>query len=90
MHLEEWYLGECNGDWEHSYGVTIETLDNPGWIVRIDLHETAWEDLEVALCVDQRSEENWIQFEVKNHQFIGCGGVKNLSQLIEAFLSLVR
>jgi hypothetical protein len=38
--LQRWYLGECNGDWEHSYGVRIDTLDNPGWIVTIDLHET--------------------------------------------------
>ena len=29
--LMQWYLGECNNDWEHTYGVEIGTLDNPGW-----------------------------------------------------------
>ena len=35
--IEKWYKGNCNGDWEHSYGITIETLDNPGWDFTIDL-----------------------------------------------------
>jgi hypothetical protein len=38
--LQGWYMAHCDGEWEHSYGVTIETLDNPGWIVRIALQET--------------------------------------------------
>jgi hypothetical protein len=38
--LMQWYLDECNDDWEHSYGVKIDTLDNPGWTLKIDLRET--------------------------------------------------
>jgi hypothetical protein len=38
--LEDWYASRCDGDWERSFGITIETLDNPGWAVRIDLAET--------------------------------------------------
>ena len=38
--LMRWYLAECNSDWEHSYGVKIDTLDNPGWTLKIDLRET--------------------------------------------------
>lgn len=87
--LEDWYLGECNGDWEHSYGVTIETLDNPGWIVKVDLSETAWENLEVARQITQRSEDDWIQIEVSDSRFVGCGGAKNLAEMIEGFLALV-
>jgi|GEM_PF-3181522 len=33
--LTNWYQNQCDGDWEHKYGVSIETLDNPGWIVKI-------------------------------------------------------
>lgn len=87
--LEDWYSGECNGDWEHSYGVTIETLDNPGWIVKVDLSETVWEGMEVPREVNQRSEHDWIQIEISKSQFIGCGGVRNLSEVIDAFLGLV-
>jgi hypothetical protein len=39
--LQKWLIDRCNGAWEHSWGVAIETLDNPGWIIKIDLKETA-------------------------------------------------
>lgn len=38
--IQSWYISNCNGDWEHSFGVSIDTLDNPGWSVRIDLADT--------------------------------------------------
>lgn len=41
--LMNWYVRECNNDWEHSYGVKIDTLDNPGWTIEIDLRETSLE-----------------------------------------------
>ncbi|MBX3110363.1 MAG: immunity 53 family protein, partial [Fimbriimonadaceae bacterium] len=71
--LQDWYLGECDGDWEHSYGVKIDTLDNPGWIVTIDLAGTRWEGLELARIIIERSEQDWAQYEVAQDQFIGCG-----------------
>ena len=41
--LMNWYVHECNNDWEHSYGIKIDTLDNPGWTIEIDLRETSLE-----------------------------------------------
>jgi hypothetical protein len=38
--LEEWFVARCNGNWEHGSGISIETLDNPGWRVKIDLRDT--------------------------------------------------
>lgn len=38
--LSQWYLSHCDGDWEHSYGIKIGTLDNPGWSLRINLNGT--------------------------------------------------
>jgi len=34
--ISEWYASKCDGDWEHMYGVRIETTDNPGWLAQID------------------------------------------------------
>jgi hypothetical protein len=28
--IEQWYKSNCNGLWEHQFGLRIETLDNPG------------------------------------------------------------
>jgi hypothetical protein len=33
--IQDWYKSQCNGEWEHSCGLSIETLDNPGWRVQI-------------------------------------------------------
>jgi hypothetical protein len=42
--IQQWYKEQCDGDWEHSYGITIESLDNPGWLVKVDLENTKLED----------------------------------------------
>src|SRR5260221_4160816 len=33
--LENWYRSQCNGEWEHGEGITIGTLDNPGWSIQV-------------------------------------------------------
>ena len=38
--FQQWYKAQCNGEWEHSCGVGIATLDNPGWSLEIDLADT--------------------------------------------------
>ena len=34
--FDSWFKKKCNGVWEHQYGVTIESTDNPGWRIIID------------------------------------------------------
>ncbi len=34
--LENWLMKNCNGDWEHQGGITIESTDNPGWHIKVD------------------------------------------------------
>ncbi len=38
--LVQWWRAQCDGEWEHEFGITIETMDNPGWLVKIDLSYT--------------------------------------------------
>src|SRR5687768_2426637 len=38
--LAAWYAARCNGSWEHKRGVVIETIDNPGWLLTINLDGT--------------------------------------------------
>jgi len=30
--IEKWYRGRCNGDWEHPWGMRIETVDTSEWV----------------------------------------------------------
>jgi len=84
--LERWYAAQCNGDWEHGYGVRIDTLDNPGWKVEIDLRGTKKQySLSARVRID-RSDNDWIQYWVEKQQFqIACGPM-NLSEVIETFV----
>ena len=84
--LEEWYASQCDGDWEHSYGVKIQTLDNPGWRVHIDLQETRGQDAKLEMVRINRADNDWIQYWVEKVQFNIACGPKNLSEAVAIFL----
>lgn len=51
----ELVLQNCDNDWEHSYGLRIATLDNPGWSVEISLNDTVLEEMEYTKTIIERS-----------------------------------
>ena len=88
--IEKWYANNCNGDWEHSYGITIETLDNPGWEIKIDLKNTSLENENIDYILTENSEEDWYGIKVENSQFIATGDPYKLSFLIEKFRQFIE
>lgn len=88
--LEKWYLSQCDKDWEHMYGVTIDTLDNPGWRITIDLCGTGLEQKRFETVNIESSNTNWIQCNVSGSKFIGAGGPENLEDIILIFLNWVN
>lgn len=86
--LQQWYKENCNGDWEHTYGIEIGTLDNPGWFVKIDLTDTALEDLNFEKTSIKRSENDWVYCYIENNVYNGSGGPLNLNEIIEIFKDL--
>jgi hypothetical protein len=84
--LERWYASQCNGNWEHSYGVHIDTLDNPGWSIKIDLRGTRKQDYVLERKRIERTENDWIQYWIDKQQFrIACRPL-NLSEATEIFV----
>ncbi|WP_315792460.1 immunity 53 family protein [Paenibacillus sp. BIC5C1] len=83
--LQNWYLENCNGDWEHSYGVKIDTVDNPGWSVKIDLTDTYLEDVPFESIEEERTEEDWFYCIVRDGGFHGAGGASNLEEILIYF-----
>ena len=57
--LEKWYAARCDGLWEHGWGIKIETLDNPGWTVHIDLNETRKDGAILETVKIERSDRDW-------------------------------
>ncbi|MGZ3823129.1 MAG: Imm53 family immunity protein, partial [Mucilaginibacter sp.] len=77
-----WYASNCDRDWEHSFGIKIETLDNPGWAITIDLEATKWEDLKFSENVEL-SEDDWFNIDVKGKRLILNGDSKKLIYLLD-------
>jgi len=38
--LANWYAAQRDGEWEHGFGPAINTLDNPGWTLKVPLAGT--------------------------------------------------
>jgi hypothetical protein len=84
--LAEWYAAQCNGDWEHQSGVTIGSLDNPGWSLTINLEGTALEGRTFAPQEhDLMSNESWWTCAVKGTDFEGQCGPRDLPVLLSIF-----
>lgn len=84
--LQNWYIQQCDGDWEHEFGIKIDTLDNPGWSVSIDLIGTNLENKNLTKINQLTTENDWIQCKVENYKFQGAGGPKNLTDIIHVFI----
>lgn len=84
--LQLWYESQCNEDWEHQYGVSIETLDNPGWTVTIDLEDTELDGKPFHTVEDLEPEREWIRCWVEESKFKGVGGPRKLEEILRIFL----
>ena len=101
--LQQWYLAQCDGEWEHAWGLTMETLDNPGWSVKICVEGTDLASAPFPPVKTEISETDWIRCRVverKNERvpytepnyrrFEGFGGALNLSDIIGIFRAWVE
>ena len=77
-------------DWEHTYGVTIENIDNPGWMLTVQLAHTPLQDIPFDVRVANRSAADWIHCAVSDTQFRGSGGAKNLIEILSIFLDWAK
>jgi hypothetical protein len=59
--LEQWFSDNCDGDWEHEFGVHIESLDNPGWMIRVDLVGTPGEGFQMETLSVEDSDVSWLR-----------------------------
>ena len=84
--LLSWYGGQCDGAWEHGYGVTIGTIDNPGWSLTVDLTGTP-----LAGCTLEHISHNyedgadWWVCWAEDDKFQAAGGPHQLGNMIMAF-----
>ncbi len=81
--MEEWYLNQCNEEWEHSFGVSIGTLDNPGWEIKVDLKNTKYFGIEKFEYEEKINDKNeWISIKKESDKIVGFCGPKKLDEMI--------
>jgi hypothetical protein len=84
--LTRWYESQCDGEWEHAYGVAIDTLDNPGWSLKVDLTGTSLEGKTLdRIDHDMEHETGWWTCWTEANQFRAAGGPQQLASVISAF-----
>ena len=80
-----WYAEQCDGDWEHRYGIEIGTLDNPGWSLKIDLVGTSLAGRELERERFERTEHDWVHVWSDGLAFQAACGPVNLVEAIQEF-----
>ena len=83
--FERWYQSQCNGDWEHKYGAEIRSLDNPGWLLTVDLRGTTSEERSLDKVEVERSDTDWLHYWVEKKRFQAACSPLNLREVLRKF-----
>ena len=87
--IQQWYKEQCDGDWEHSYRIVIESLDNPGWLIRVDLENTKLKDEILQYKLIEKTENDWYSTKIDQKVFYAAGDPDKLEFLLEKFREFV-
>ena len=85
--LQAWFATHCDGNWEQEYGVTIETVEEPGWELRVDVVGTSLEAVVLPRESVGRSDDDWCEAWCDGYTFHAVGGLHNLDVLLGSFVS---
>lgn len=85
--LQNWYTGMCDGGWEHFFGVKVDTLDNPGWRVEIDIIDTPLEKKPFEPIHIYKSDDDFFHCVTENGKFKGAGDAAKLEEILHVFLN---
>lgn len=86
--IEQYYVQHCNGEWEHQYGFSIESCDNPGWRIKI-------QDPELFMKIKKEEKQqklpNSIDLQIEdNARFEFCLFAEKLVDLEHYVVELIR
>ena len=88
--IQKWFTSNCDGEWEEDYGVKIETMSDPGWLVVIDLEETNLEGEEFEPIELESSEDCWMNCRVEEAKFRGMGDSAKLEEILRIFVDWAK
>lgn len=88
--LYNWYNKNCNGFWEHHYGIKIETIDNPGRAITIDTESSTEELKNMSWKIFEKAPTDWYGYKVEEKKFEASGDPSKLEFLINLFKNTIE
>lgn len=88
--LQEWYKDQCDNNWEHNHGIKIDTLDNPGWDVEIDVNDTNFNLKNSKWKLFELNNDKWVGYKIDNNIFYASSDPLKLSLIIKIFKFLLK
>jgi hypothetical protein len=83
--LVDWYQKHITTDLTSAKRIDLGTLDNPGWALDIDLHNTDLDKRTFTNVKIDKNHEDWIFCSLTNHTFSGNCGPHNCLNMIRLF-----
>jgi len=89
--LTDWFYSQCDGDWEHCFGIGINNLNGSEGFFKVGISETELEDKPFEAIEIKRSDSDWVQCSISTKirqgrpMFVGYGGLLNLPEMIKVF-----
>lgn len=93
--LAQWFRSQADGTWEQDWGVTLQTIDNPGWMLEVNLDGTPLYNAPFRHLKQHRGKDDWIECAIQDHGraggdeharvFVAAGGPGNLEEIVAIF-----
>ena len=87
--FEKWYANETYKNHGKKIEIKIETVENSGWKIYVDLKNTDFRRKDIEKEENYKTKYNWYKAEIKKNEFIGEGDFTKLSFLIRKFRTLI-
>lgn len=72
------------------FGIKVETIDNPGWMVHIDLEDTELENKNFEKIQYDNGDKDWLLCFLKGKIFFGTGDSQKLGKILTIFKEWVE
>jgi len=85
--LASWYLSQCNGDWEHCFGMDVTTAGgDAGWSGEIEVEETELEEVPFEPVERDFGAAGRVHCSRVENKFVFTCGPTLLERAIEVFV----
>lgn len=88
--LQSWFVSQCDGNYEHSSGIILQTIDNPGWMLIVHLNGTNLQLPDEPWHYLVQGDVEWMAYKVTDNVFDAAGDPSKLKALVSLFLEKVK